>query len=122
VRSGEPFRVQAYSLLASTRASSSSTSNGSSAALSGGGQGSGGVQRLAAGLPQVADPLGVAAAVGPALEVLDAMYAGKLSGQNPLVSERSGVLGTGFTAWCLMRCCLAAVGASAGGAGWCVCG
>jgi hypothetical protein len=78
VRSGEPFRVQAYSLLTATRASSSSTSNRSSSALSGGGQGSAGVQRLVAGLPQVADPLGVAAAVGPALEVLDAMYAGEL--------------------------------------------
>lgn len=57
VRSGEPYRVQCYSQLVVV------------AGWMGGGSGSGGFASL--------DPLGVAPVVGPALEVLDAMYAGK---------------------------------------------
>ncbi|KAG2489163.1 hypothetical protein HYH03_012389 [Edaphochlamys debaryana] len=61
VRSGEPYRIQAYAALA--------------AAVGGGGTG-GGARGSAAGLG--VDPLGLAPAVGPALELLDAMYAGEL--------------------------------------------
>ncbi|KAG2426717.1 hypothetical protein HYH02_014757 [Chlamydomonas schloesseri] len=65
VRSGEPYRIQAYSLLAAA----AGCGGGPAAAAGGGG--------LAAdrGGP---DPLGLAPVVGPALEVLDAMYAGEL--------------------------------------------
>lgn len=68
VRSGEPYRIQAYSLLAAA----AGCGGGPAAAAGGGG--------LAAdrGGP---DPLGLAPVVGPALEVLDAMYAGEGAGR-----------------------------------------
>lgn len=96
VRSGEPFRVQCYQILAAAaggsiahRNSSSSRGgtavNNSCAAAGGGGTGSTAVAQAAdrvAAASAVAesaagDPLGVAAVVGPALEVLDHMYASK---------------------------------------------
>ncbi|KAG2422978.1 hypothetical protein HXX76_015649 [Chlamydomonas incerta] len=64
VRSGEPYRIQAYSLLAAA----AGCGGGPAAAAGGGGPGDRGGP----------DPLGLAPVVGPALEVLDAMYAGEL--------------------------------------------
>ncbi|EFJ44601.1 hypothetical protein VOLCADRAFT_121307 [Volvox carteri f. nagariensis] len=61
VRSGEPYRIQCYSLL--------SAAAGRIGGVSGGGGGT---------AAAVVDPLGLAPVVGPALEVLDAMYAGEL--------------------------------------------
>jgi hypothetical protein len=101
IRSGEPFRVQCYSILASARGSASAgaASDAAAAAASdtrgapggaagfgvgadaAGGAGAGGGASAgadaAAGLAgEWRDPLGVAACVGPALEVMDHMYAG----------------------------------------------
>ncbi|GLI65416.1 hypothetical protein VaNZ11_008982, partial [Volvox africanus] len=55
VRSGEPYRIQCYSLLAAAVGRIGGVCGGA-----------------------VADPLGLASVVSPALEVLDAMYAGEL--------------------------------------------
>lgn len=59
VRSNEPFRIQCYSMLSSVQH------------MAGGDSGSG--SRSGGGRD---DPLGLAAVVAPALEALDAMYAG----------------------------------------------
>ncbi|KAF8062701.1 SPAC3H8.02 [Scenedesmus sp. PABB004] len=85
VRSGEPFRVQCYAILATAAGGSiahrsRSASRGGPAARRRGG-GSGGAAAAAAAAAAegaAADPLGVAAVAGPALEVLDHMYAGVL--------------------------------------------
>ena len=87
VRSGEPFRVQCYSMLAATRQGSTGSCGGSSGGGGGGPGGGGGCTPggtvaggpgggAVAGSAQVSDPLGVAASVGPALDVLDQLYAG----------------------------------------------
>ncbi|MEW5302150.1 MAG: hypothetical protein WDW36_004959 [Sanguina aurantia] len=61
VRSNEPFRIQCYSMLSSVQHMAGGDSR--SGSRSGGGRD---------------DPLGLAAVVAPALEVLDAMYAGEI--------------------------------------------
>ncbi|KAI8462946.1 MAG: hypothetical protein J3K34DRAFT_527396 [Monoraphidium minutum] len=89
VRSGEPFRVQCYSMLATARGAAGAAGaapgggapGDADAAPAGGGAGGGGAgaRDAAAGLAAEAwDPLGVAACVGPALEVLDHMYGGEV--------------------------------------------
>ena len=80
VRSGEPFRVQCYSMLASTRhGSRGSSSNSSSGGDVAGRVAKGpGAAAAGAGVGHVSDPLGVAASVGPALDVLDQMYSSKM--------------------------------------------
>jgi hypothetical protein len=100
IRSGEPFRVQCYSMLATARSSSAAAgapdapaagapAPGGAAgfgvgASAGGGAPGGGASAgadAAAGLAgEGRDPLGVAACVGPALEVMDHMYAGAAPG------------------------------------------
>jgi len=103
IRSGEPFRVQCYSILATARGGAAADGAGAAAdnsaaagvnaasrpaaagvgtavagtpAAGGGGNGMG--RDAAAGLGgEGRDPLGVAACVGPALEVLDHMYSGE---------------------------------------------
>eukprot|EP00879_Flechtneria_rotunda_P022502 GHRR01023753.1.p1 GENE.GHRR01023753.1~~GHRR01023753.1.p1 ORF type:complete len:1357 (+),score=559.90 GHRR01023753.1:692-4762(+) len=91
VRSGEPFRVQCYCILAAAAPgsilhrnhSNDSTSprpNGSNSNAAS--QGGAALMQAATAAASVdsaaADPLGVAAVVGPALEVLDHVYAGEL--------------------------------------------
>ncbi|KAF6252279.1 hypothetical protein COO60DRAFT_1704362 [Scenedesmus sp. NREL 46B-D3] len=88
VRSGEPFRVQCYSILATAAGGSiahraRSSSRGGHAAAAGGSNSSQAAAASAAAAAAVAegataDPLGVAAVAGPALEVLDHIYAGEL--------------------------------------------
>ncbi|KXZ43569.1 hypothetical protein GPECTOR_87g432 [Gonium pectorale] len=67
VRSGEPYRIQAYSLLAAAAGRGLAAAGGSGSSGSGAGC-----------LVCWCDPLGLAPVAGPALEVLDAMYAGEL--------------------------------------------
>ncbi|KAG1666846.1 hypothetical protein FOA52_009470 [Chlamydomonas sp. UWO 241] len=62
VRSREPHRIQAYAALLATQRSALGPGAGPGSASS----------------PDASDPLGVAAVVRPALEVLDAMYAGEV--------------------------------------------
>ena len=88
IRSGEPFRIQCYCVLASAAAGSiahrsrSSSRGGPAAAAAAAAAGSGGNGAAAAAAASAAmqgaaaDPLGVAVVAGPALEVLDHMYAG----------------------------------------------
>lgn len=89
VRSGEPFRVQCYSILAtaaggsvahmnrSNRGSSTAAAgNQGAAAYTAAGQAAAAASAAAAE-STAGDPLGIAAVVGPALEVLDHMYASK---------------------------------------------
>ncbi|WIA41108.1 hypothetical protein OEZ86_004737 [Tetradesmus obliquus] len=88
VRSGEPFRVQCYSILATAAGGSiahraRSSSRGGHAAAVGSSNSSQAAAASAAAAAAVAegasaDPLGVAAVAGPALEVLDHIYAGEL--------------------------------------------
>jgi hypothetical protein len=90
VRSGEPFRVQCYSILAtaaggsvahmnrSNRGSSTAAAgNQGAAAYTAAGQAAAAASAAAAAESTAGDPLGIAAVVGPALEVLDHMYASK---------------------------------------------
>lgn len=87
VRSGEPFRVQCYSILATAAGGSiahraRSSSRGGHAAAVGSSNSSQAAAASAAAAAAVAegasaDPLGVAAVAGPALEVLDHIYAGE---------------------------------------------
>lgn len=86
IRSGEPFRIQCYSILATAAAGSiahrsrSSSRGASAAAAAAAGSGGNGAAAAAAASAAMqgaaADPLGVAAVAGPALEVLDHIYAG----------------------------------------------
>ncbi|GBF93132.1 hypothetical protein Rsub_05861 [Raphidocelis subcapitata] len=102
VRSGEPFRVQCYSMLATARsrdaaappagAAAGAAAGAGGAAAPPGGAADGAAAGGPAGAPGGAgrgdaaaglagegrDPLGVAACVGPALEVLDHMYGGEV--------------------------------------------
>jgi hypothetical protein len=87
VRSGEPLRVQCYSILATAAGGSiahraRSSSRGGHAAAAGSSSNSSQAAAASAAAAAVAegasaDPLGVAAVAGPALEVLDHIYAGK---------------------------------------------
>jgi hypothetical protein len=88
VRSGEPFRVQAYQILAAAaggsvahrnRSSSRGGTNLAPAAVAGkpAAVAAKAAAASAAAESAAGDPLGVAAVVGPALEVLDHMYASK---------------------------------------------
>lgn len=90
IRSGEPFRIQCYSILASAAAGSiahrsrSSSRGGPAAAAAAAGSGGNSAAAAAAAASAAmqgaaADPLGVAVVAGPALEVLDHMYAGKVN-------------------------------------------
>jgi hypothetical protein len=87
VRSGEPFRVQCYSILATAAGGSiahrarSSSRGGPTAAAGSSSNSQAAAAASAAAAAAVAegasaDPLGIAAVAGPALEVLDHMYAG----------------------------------------------
>eukprot|EP00878_Enallax_costatus_P001838 GHUV01001996.1.p1 GENE.GHUV01001996.1~~GHUV01001996.1.p1 ORF type:complete len:1153 (+),score=396.09 GHUV01001996.1:337-3795(+) len=88
IRSGEPFRIQCYCILASAAAGSiahrsrSSSRGGPAAAAAAADSGNNGAAAAAAASAAMqgaaADPLGVAVVAGPALEVLDHMYAGEL--------------------------------------------
>lgn len=90
VRSGEPFRVQCYQILAAAAGGSiahrnRSSSRGGTALGPAAAAGQAAVAAKAAAASAAAesaagDPLGVAAVVGPALEVLDHMYASKQGG------------------------------------------
>lgn len=85
VRSGEPFRVQCYQILAAAaggsvahrnRGSSRGGANIAPAAVAGKAAVAAKAAAASAAAESAAgDPLGVAAVVGPALEVLDHMYA-----------------------------------------------
>lgn len=88
VRSGEPFRVQAYQILAAAaggsvahrnRGSSRGGTNLAPAAVAGkpAAVAAKAAAASAAAESAAGDPLGVAAVVGPALEVLDHMYASR---------------------------------------------
>lgn len=87
VRSGEPFRVQCYQILAAAaggsvahrnRSSSRGGTNIAPAAVAGKAAVAAKAAAASAAAESAAgDPLGVAAVVGPALEVLDHMYASK---------------------------------------------
>jgi hypothetical protein len=101
VRSGEPFRVQCYSVLATAAGGSiahraRSSSRGSHAAAAGSSNSSQAAAASAAAAAAVAegataDPLGVAAVAGPALEVLDHIYAGAMQRIRTPGTEHSGV-------------------------------
>lgn len=89
VRSGEPFRVQAYTVLAT--AAAGSIAHRSRASARGGAAPASGAAAAAAAASAAegasADPLGVAAVAGPALEVLDLVYSGGL--QRRIISRGS---------------------------------
>jgi hypothetical protein len=83
VRSGEPFRVQCYSVLATAAGGSiahraRSSSRGGHAAAAGNSNSNQAAAAAAVAEGATADPLGVAAVAGPALEVLDHIYAGAM--------------------------------------------
>lgn len=87
VRSGEPFRVQCYQILAAAaggsvahrnRSSSRGGTNIAPAAAAGKAAVAAKAAASAAAESAAGDPLGVAAVVGPALEVLDHMYSSEL--------------------------------------------
>jgi hypothetical protein len=79
VRSGEPFRVQCYSILATARGRAPGEGGGGGGGTTAAGAAGGGAAVAAAA--EGSDPLGVAACVGPALEVLDHMYSGAARGR-----------------------------------------
>lgn len=107
VRSGEPFRVQCYQILAAAAGGSvahrnRSSSRGGNALAPAAAAGKVAVAAKAAAASAAAesaagDPLGVAAVVGPALEVLDHMYASKY----PCVLGRLGRFVTPAFACCV---------------------
>ncbi len=107
VRSGEPYRIQCYSLLAAASALGSAGPAVRGAAGGGAGQG------VAAGAGVGAhDPLGLAPVVGPALEVLDAMYAGErvggMKGLPLAVRVVRRHVGRGLRGWCVGQSSLGA--------------